>query len=38
MLQALLEDVTGMPFATWMQDSVFRPIGMHRATTRTSGR
>ncbi len=32
MLQALLEDVTGMPFATWMQDSVFRPIGMHRAT------
>jgi len=32
MLQALLEDVTGMPFATWMQDSVFGPIGMHRAT------
>ena len=32
MLQALLEDVTGMPFATWMQDSVLRPIGMHRAT------
>lgn len=31
-LQALLEDVTGMPFATWMQDSVFRPIGLHRAT------
>jgi CubicO group peptidase (beta-lactamase class C family) len=31
-LQALLEDVTGMPFATWMQDSVFRPIGMPRAT------
>ena len=32
MLQAMLEDVTGMPFATWMQDSVLRPIGMHRAT------
>ena len=32
MLQALLEDVTGIPFATWMQDSVFRPLGMHRAT------
>ncbi len=31
-LQAMLEDVTGMPFATWMQDSVFRPIGMLRAT------
>ncbi len=31
-LQALLEDVTGMPFATWMQDSIFRPIGMDRAT------
>lgn len=31
-LEALLEDVTGMPFATWMQDSVFRPIGMQRAT------
>jgi CubicO group peptidase (beta-lactamase class C family) len=31
-LQAVLEDVTGMPFATWMQDSVFRPIGMSRAT------
>ena len=31
-LQALLEDVTGTPFATWMQDSVFRPIGMPRAT------
>lgn len=32
MLQALLEDVTKMPFATWMQDSVLYPIGMHRAT------
>ena len=31
-LQALLEDVTHMPFATWMQDSVFRPIGMPGAT------
>lgn len=31
-LQALIEDVTNMPFATWMQDSVFNPIGMHRAT------
>ena len=31
-LQAMLEDVTGMPFVTWMQDSVFRPIGMRRAT------
>lgn len=31
-LQALLEDVTSMPFATWMQDSIFRPIGMDRAT------
>jgi CubicO group peptidase (beta-lactamase class C family) len=31
-LQALVEDVTGVPFATWMQDSVFRPIGMPRAT------
>ena len=31
-LQALLEDVTGVPFATWMQDSVFRPLGMNRAS------
>jgi len=31
-LQAVLEDVTGMPFAIWMRDSVFHPIGMHRAT------
>lgn len=31
-LQALLEDVTGLPFATLMQDSVFRPNGMPRAT------
>lgn len=31
-LQALLEEVTGMPFAAWMQDSVFRPVGMPRAT------
>ena len=31
-LQALLEDVTRMPFATWMQDSVLGPLGMHRAT------
>lgn len=31
-LQAVVEDVTGMPFATWMQDSVLHPIGMHRAT------
>lgn len=31
-LQALLEDVTGVPFNTWMQDSVFRPIGMNRAS------
>lgn len=31
-LQALLEDVTGQPFATWMRDSVFRPIGMRGAT------
>ena len=31
-LQAVLEDVTGMPFATFMQDSVFRPTGMTRAT------
>ncbi|MCE9601508.1 MAG: beta-lactamase family protein [Gemmatimonadetes bacterium] len=31
-LQALLEDVTGMPFATWMQDSVLGPLGMQRAT------
>lgn len=32
MLQAMLEDVTGLPFATYMQDSVFRPLGMTRAT------
>ena len=38
LLQALLEDVTGTPFATWMQDSVFRPIGMHRATYAYLGR
>ncbi len=31
-LQALIEDVTGQPFATWMQDSVFRPLRMSRAT------
>ena len=31
-LQAILEDVTKTPFATWMQDSVFRPLGMRRAT------
>lgn len=31
-LQAMLEDVTGTPFAAWMQDTVFRPIGMRRAT------
>lgn len=31
-LQAVLEDVTGTPFATWMQDSIFHPTGMHRAT------
>jgi len=31
-LQAVMEDVTGMPFATWMKDSVFHPLGMHRAT------
>jgi CubicO group peptidase (beta-lactamase class C family) len=32
LLQALLEDVTGTPFATWMQDSVFHPTGMRLAT------
>lgn len=31
-LQAVLEDVTRMPFARWMRDSVFQPIGMNRAT------
>lgn len=31
-LQAIIEDVTRTPFATFMQDSVFAPIGMHRAT------
>lgn len=31
-LQAVVEDVTGMPFATWMQDSVLHPLGMQRAT------
>jgi CubicO group peptidase (beta-lactamase class C family) len=31
-LQAVVEDVTGMPFARWMQDSVLRPIGMQRAS------
>jgi CubicO group peptidase (beta-lactamase class C family) len=31
-LQAVVEDVTGMPFATWMQDSVLRPMGMSRAS------
>ncbi len=31
-LQALVEDVTGVPFAEWMQTMVFAPIGMHRAT------
>lgn len=31
-LQAIVEDVTGMRFAEWMQKAVFGPIGMHRAT------
>lgn len=31
-LQALIEDVTGMPFAEWMQKEIFGPMGMHRAT------
>ncbi|MBX9927692.1 MAG: beta-lactamase family protein [Gemmatimonadaceae bacterium] len=31
-LQAMLEDVTGVPFATWMRDSVFQPLGMPRAS------
>ena len=31
-LQAMLEDVTHVPFATWMRDSVFHPLGMDRAS------
>lgn len=31
-LQAMLEDVTSTPFTAWMQDSVFLPLGMRRAT------
>lgn len=31
-LQAIIEDVTGMPFAQWVQQSVFQPLGMRRAT------
>ncbi len=31
-LQAIIEDVTRTPFATFMQDSVFAPLRMHRAT------
>lgn len=31
-LQAIVEDVTGMGFAEWMQHTVFGPLGMHRSS------
>jgi CubicO group peptidase (beta-lactamase class C family) len=31
-LQAIVEDVTGMQFAAWMQKSSFGPLGMNRAS------
>jgi CubicO group peptidase (beta-lactamase class C family) len=31
-LQLLIEDVTGQPFATYMRDSVLRPLGMNDAS------
>jgi CubicO group peptidase (beta-lactamase class C family) len=31
-LQLIVEEVSGMTFAEWMQHAVFNPIGMHRAT------
>lgn len=31
-LQAIVEDVTGMRFAEWMQHAVFGPLAMHRAS------
>lgn len=31
-LQAIVEDVTRTSFPTWMQDSMFAPLRMHRAT------
>ncbi len=31
-LQAIIEDVTGTPFAEWMQEAVLRPIDMRRST------
>lgn len=37
-LQAVVEDVTGMPFAAWMQQAVFGPMGMRRATYEYIGR
>ena len=37
-LQAVVEDVTGMPFAEWMQQAVFSPTSMRRATYEKIGR
>jgi CubicO group peptidase (beta-lactamase class C family) len=34
LLQLLVEDVTGTPFATWMDREVLGPLGMHDATFR----
>ena len=31
-LQAIVEDVTGLGFAEWMQHAVFGPLGMHRSS------
>ncbi len=31
-LQAIVEDVTGMGFAEWMQHAVFGPLAMHRSS------
>ena len=30
LVEAIVEDITGMRFAEWMQKAVLRPIGMHR--------
>ena len=35
LLQLLIEDVTGEPFANYMQKAVLRPLGMTRSTYRT---
>ena len=36
-LQLLVEEVSGMSFAEWMQKAVFQPIGMQRASYRYLG-